>query len=68
MVRNVWITVVCIVFAGENPQSPTGLDAMMPPRKKSPAISVFLEMILNPDNMALERLTPLIFKVASGRD
>lgn len=30
--------------------------------KKTP-ISVFVEMILNPDNMVLERLTPVIFKV-----
>uniref|UniRef100_A0A915AR21 Eukaryotic translation initiation factor 3 subunit K n=1 Tax=Parascaris univalens TaxID=6257 RepID=A0A915AR21_PARUN len=31
--------------------------------KKTP-ISVFVEMILNPDNMVLERLTPVIFKKA----
>ena len=30
--------------------------------KKAP-ISVFVEMILNPDNMTLERLTPVAFKV-----
>lgn len=33
------------------------------PVKKTP-ISVFVEMILNPDNMTLERLTPKIFKKA----
>uniref|UniRef100_A0A915PNC0 ANK_REP_REGION domain-containing protein n=1 Tax=Setaria digitata TaxID=48799 RepID=A0A915PNC0_9BILA len=31
--------------------------------RKTP-ISVFVEMILNPDNMVLERLTPIIFKKA----
>lgn len=30
--------------------------------KKMP-ISVFVEMILNPENLNLERLTPVIFKV-----
>lgn len=30
---------------------------------KKPPISVFVEMILNPDNMTLERLTPVAFKV-----
>ncbi|VDD86579.1 unnamed protein product [Enterobius vermicularis] len=37
------------------------LKSSMP--KKNP-ISVFVEMILNPDNMMLERLTPVIFKKA----
>lgn len=30
---------------------------------KKTSISVFVEMILNPDNMVLDRLTPVIFKV-----
>lgn len=34
---------------------------------KKASISVFVEMILNPDNMVLERLTPVIFKVEKIR-
>uniref|UniRef100_A0A1I7TQL8 ANK_REP_REGION domain-containing protein n=1 Tax=Caenorhabditis tropicalis TaxID=1561998 RepID=A0A1I7TQL8_9PELO len=35
----------------------------MSPNKKMP-ISVFVEMILNPENMNMERLTPVVFKKA----
>uniref|UniRef100_A0AAF5RVM1 ANK_REP_REGION domain-containing protein n=1 Tax=Wuchereria bancrofti TaxID=6293 RepID=A0AAF5RVM1_WUCBA len=35
-----------------------------PSSNKKRPISVFVEMILNPDNMVLERLTPVIFKKA----
>ncbi|OZC09815.1 ankyrin repeat protein [Onchocerca flexuosa] len=35
-----------------------------PSSNKKKPISVFVEMILNPDNMVLERLTPIIFKKA----
>ena len=36
--------------------------SILGPRKSAP-ISVFVEIILNPENLALERLTPVIFKV-----
>jgi len=32
-----------------------------------PSISVYVEMILNPEHMMLERMTPVIFKVSGGR-
>ncbi|EFO22843.1 hypothetical protein LOAG_05646 [Loa loa] len=38
-------------------------SSLLSSNKKKP-ISVFVEMILNPDNMVLERLTPVIFKKA----
>lgn len=38
--------------------------ALQPSIGKKTPISVFVEMILNPDNMTLERLTPVIFKKA----
>ncbi|VDN06998.1 unnamed protein product [Thelazia callipaeda] len=34
------------------------------PASKKPPISIFVEIILNPDNLILERLTPVIFKKA----
>ncbi|EJW80411.1 hypothetical protein WUBG_08681, partial [Wuchereria bancrofti] len=38
-----------------------------PSSNKKRPISVFVEMILNPDNMVLERLTPVIFKFENIR-
>uniref|UniRef100_A0A914UIA0 Uncharacterized protein n=1 Tax=Plectus sambesii TaxID=2011161 RepID=A0A914UIA0_9BILA len=40
--------------------SPSSIPNGVGPKK--PPISVFVEMILNPDNMTLERLTPVAFK------
>lgn len=44
---------------GDQPDAFSGFG----PNKKMP-ISVFVEMILNPENMNLERLTPVVFKKA----
>ena len=37
-------------------------------RNASPPLSVFVQMLLNPDNMQLERLTPVAFKVVRKKN